>query len=170
MRRGVRYVIDKQPFNHLYVPLIVMMLPWRRCCTPSATAATRASLYYMQWFNTKHGQCNSFDTLGRYADYRRIMDASEIAACARPAPRDDRTSYELLVAEPERHARSWILGMAFDPVVLDTKATDRVVATASRDQVKKRSTPPACALEMLRAAAPFMPRGLRRLRPSAPHR
>ncbi|MFI4893633.1 MAG: tetratricopeptide repeat-containing sulfotransferase family protein [Phycisphaerales bacterium JB058] len=138
--KGVRYVIDKQPFNYLYVPLIAMMLPGAKVLHTVRDGRDTCVSYYMQWFNTKHGQCNSFDTLGRYyADYRRIMDAWKSLPAPDQRPEMIDVSYEALVAEPERVMREVMdfLGMAFDPVVLDTKATDRVVATASRDQVKK---------------------------------
>lgn len=137
--RGIRYIIDKQPFNYLYVPLIARLLPGAKVLHTVRDGRDTCISYYMQWFNGKHGQCNSFDTLGRYyADYRRTMDAWKSLPSPGQRPEMIDVSYESLVAEPERVMREVMgfLGMDFDPIVLDTKATDRVVATASRDQVK----------------------------------
>lgn len=133
------YTIDKQPFNFLHVPLIARILPGARVLHTLRDGRDTCISYHMQWFNGPHGQANSFDTLGRYfADYRRTMDAW--AALPAPSQRPEMldVSYEHLVADPERVLRGVMefLGIAFDPVVLDARASDRVVATASRDQVK----------------------------------
>lgn len=137
--RGNRYIIDKQPFNFAFVPLIARLLPGAKVLHTVRDGRDTCISYYMQWFNGKHGQANSFDTLGRYyADYRRMMDAWHALPAPDQRPEMIDVSYEALVAEPERVMREVMgfLGMDFDPIVLDTAATDRVVATASRDQVK----------------------------------
>ena len=138
--RGVRYVIDKQPFNYLYVPLIARLLPGAKVLHTVRDGRDTCVSYFMQRFNSKHGQTNTFDALGRYyADYRRMMDAWKSLPAPDQRPEMIDVSYEALVAEPERVMREVMgfLGVEFDPIVLDTHATDRVVATASRDQVKK---------------------------------
>ncbi len=137
--RGTKFIIDKQPFNYLYVPLIAKLLPGAKVLHTVRDGRDTCISYYMQWFNGNHGQCNSFGTLGRYyADYRRTMDAWKSLPAPDQRPEMIDVSYEALVAEPERVMREVMgfLGMDFDPIVLDTAATDRVVATASRDQVK----------------------------------
>lgn len=138
--RGVRYVVDKQPFNYLYVPLIARLLPGAKVLHTVRDGRDTCISYIMQWFKGPHGQTNSFDTLGRYyADYRRIMDAW--AGLPAPAQRPEMLDvrYEELVAEPERVMRGVLgfLGLEFDAVVLDPASSDRVVPTASRDQVKR---------------------------------
>jgi len=137
--RGVRYLVDKQPFNFLYVPLIAHLLPGAKVLHTTRDGRDTSISYLMQWFNGSHGQANSFDTLGRYyADYRRTMDAWKSLPAPSQRPEMIDVSYEALVADPESVMRGVMefLGMPFDPVVLDTAASDRVVATASRDQVK----------------------------------
>ncbi len=137
--RGVRFLVDKQPFNFLYVPLIARLLPGAKVLHTTRDGRDTCISYHMQWFNGSHGQANSFDTLGRYyADYRRTMDAWQALPAPDQRPEMMDVSYESLVTDPESVMRGVMgfLGMPFDPVVLDTAASDRVVATASRDQVK----------------------------------
>ncbi len=136
---GVRYVIDKQPFNFVYVPLMARLLPGCRVLHTLRDPRDNAVSYYMQWFSGHHGQANSFDTIGRYyRDYRRFIDA-----CARLQPPELRPEmldvrYEHVVTEPERVMREVhdFLGLEYDPAVLDHTGTSRIVSTASRDQVK----------------------------------
>ncbi len=137
--KGVRYIIDKQPFNFMYVPLIARLLPGAKVLHTTRDGRDTCISYYMQWFNGQHAQANSFDTLGRYyADYRRTMNAWQALPAPDQRPEMLEVSYESVVADPERVMRGVLdfLGMDFDPIVLDTAASDRVVATASRDQVK----------------------------------
>lgn len=137
---GTRYLVDKQPFNFQYVPLIAKLFPGAKVLHTVRDGRDTCVSYFMQWFNGRHGQCNSFDTLGRYyTDYRRTMEAWKSLPEPAQRPKMLDVSYEALVAEPERVMREIMgfLGMDFDPVVLDTNASDQIAVTASRDQVKE---------------------------------
>lgn len=137
--KGRSVLIDKQPINFLYVPLIARLLPGAKVLHTVRDGRDTCLLYFMQWFNGPHGQSNSMETLGRYyADYRRTMDAWRALPAPEQRPEMLDVVYEELVADPERVMREVLgfLGFEFDPVVLDASASDRIVATASRDQVK----------------------------------
>ena len=138
---GKRCVIDKQPFNFAHVPLMARVLPGCRVIHMLRDPRDTCISYHMQWFNGAHGQANSFDTLGQYyRDYRQMMDAWEQLQAPTMRPEMLSVRYEELVRNPEPIARQLLafLGLDYDPVVLDHTASDRIVATASRDQVKKK--------------------------------
>ena len=138
---GKQFVVDKQPFNFAHMPLMARVLPGCRVIHILRDPRDTCISYYMQWFNGAHGQANSFDTLGRYyRDYRQMMDAWEQLEAPAMRPEMMNVRYEELVSDPEPIARQLLgfLGLDFDPVVLDHTSTDRIVATASRDQVKNK--------------------------------
>ncbi len=138
-RAGKRMTVDKQPFNFAHVPLLARILPGCKVLHTLRDPRDVAVSYHTLWFNGDHGQANSFETLGRYyRDYRRMMDAwAELRAPdQRPEMMD--VHYERVVTDPEEIMREVLafVGLEYDPSVLDHTQSDRVVATASRDQVK----------------------------------
>jgi tetratricopeptide (TPR) repeat protein len=138
-RGGVKYVIDKQPFNFVNVPLLARLLPGCRVLHTIRDPRDTAMSYFMQWFVGSHGQSNSLDSIGKYyRDYRQMMDAWSTLDAPKHCPELLDVHYESLVAEPENTIRGALdfLGLDFDPGVLNHTRSERVVPTASRDQVR----------------------------------
>ncbi|HED53366.1 MAG TPA: hypothetical protein ENJ00_04105 [Phycisphaerales bacterium] len=138
---GKIYVTDKQPFNFVYVPLIAKLLPGAKVLHTMRDPRDTCISYFKQWFNGKHGQANSFETLGRYYhDYRRTMAAWESLEQPTRCPAMMRVQYEQVVSNPEPVMRRVLdfLGLEFDERVLSPEKSDRIVTTASREQVKSK--------------------------------
>ncbi|GAB5497306.1 MAG: hypothetical protein Phyf2KO_23860 [Phycisphaerales bacterium] len=136
---GKPMTVDKQPFNYAHVPLLARLLPGCKVLHTLRDPRDVAVSYHTLWFNGDHGQANSFETLGKYyRDYRRVMDAWAKLPAPDQRPEMMDVHYEHVVAEPERVMRDVLafVGLDYDPAVLDHTQADRVVATASRDQVK----------------------------------
>lgn len=139
--KGVRYVIDKQPFNFVNVPLLARLLPGCKILHTIRDPRDTALSYMTQWFSSPHGQANSLDTIARYyRDYRQMMDAWVRLESPGQRPEILDVHYERVVAEPESAIRDVLsfLGLAFDEAVLSHADSDRVVPTASRDQVRSK--------------------------------
>lgn len=132
-------LIDKQPFNYFHVPLLARLLPGCRVLHTTRDMRDVALSYYMQWFNAEHGQANSFESLGKYCrDYAEMMRAWRGLEAPAERPEMLDVSYESLTREPEDVMRRVLefLGLEWDESVLEHTKTDRVVATASREQVR----------------------------------
>lgn len=132
-------LIDKQPFNFMHVPLLARLLPGCRVLHTTRDLRDVALSYYLQWFNAEHGQANSFESLGKYCqDYAEMMRAWRGLEAPTERPEILDVSYELLTREPEGVMRRVLdfLGLEWDESVLEHTKNERVVATASREQVR----------------------------------
>ena len=99
-----------------------------------------ATTAIMQWFLSPHGQTNTFDDLGRYyRDYREMMDAWKALEAPTHRPEMFEVVYEQLVSEPERVLTevAEFIGLKYDAQMLEHTQSDRVVNTASREQVRR---------------------------------
>ena len=137
---GAKYVTDKQPLNFAHLPLMARLMPGSKVIHTVRDPRDTCLSYYTQWFLSPHGQTNTWGDLGLfYRDYRTMMDAWERLAAPSQRPEMLTVVYEELVREPERVLRAVtdFLGLAFDDAMLEHTASDRVVNTASRDQVCK---------------------------------
>lgn len=128
------FVTDKQPFNALSVPLIARAYPNAKIVRCHRDPLDVCISNYTQLFRTPNPYTKDQTHLARYCrTYERVLDAF--------AGSHDMVDlrYEQLVAEPEATTRALFaaLGWAWTPRVLDFHESDRVVATASRDQVRE---------------------------------
>ncbi len=137
---GAKYVTDKQPLNFAHLPLMARLMPGCKVIHTLRDPRDTCLSYYIQWFLSPHGQTNTWGDLGRfYRDYRAMMDAWERLEAPSQRPQMLTVVYEELVQEPGRVLRavSDFLGLSFDAAMLEHTASDRVVNTASRDQVRR---------------------------------
>lgn len=133
--RGGR-VIDKQPYNFYYLPLIARLLPGAKVIHCVRDPMDTCLSCYTQNFAGSHPYTTDLTWLGRYfRDYQRLMKAW----CDLSEPEVLELRYEDVVREPEANLRRAVefLGMAWDERVLQFHASDRAVATASRQQVRQ---------------------------------
>jgi len=132
---------DKQPFNFFFVPLISRLLPGARVIHTRRNPIDTCLSYFTLWFNRRHPQAGDLKSLGAfYRDYERMMSAWRDLAPPDERPEMIEVLYEDVVADPERVMREVLgfLGLEWDDRVTRPDESDRVVATASRDQVKRR--------------------------------
>jgi hypothetical protein len=137
---GHARLVDKQVFNFFHLPLIARLLPGAMVLHTVRHPCDTALSCFGQWFNRQHPFLADVATLGRYyAQYERLMGAwrSLAAPAGRPAMLD--VCYEALVSDPERVMRGVLefLGLPWDASVLSPEASDRVVRTNSREQVRR---------------------------------
>ncbi|MEM8757147.1 MAG: sulfotransferase [Planctomycetota bacterium] len=136
---GAATLVDKQVFNFFHLPLIARVLPGARVLHIARNPADTAISCYSQWFNRRYHFTADMAALGAYyRGYRRVVDAWRAlpAPAGRPEMLD--VQYERLVREPEPAMREILgfLGLPWDERALSPEQADRVVMTASRDQVR----------------------------------
>lgn len=137
--KGVRYVIDKQPFNFVNVPLLARLLPGCKVIHTLRDPRDTALSYLMQWFTSSHGQANSFETLAQYSrDEREMMETWGAMSAPSDRPEMLDVRYEDVANQPEAEMRRVLefLGLSFNKRVLQHAKSSRIVPTASRDQVR----------------------------------
>ncbi|MEO1583513.1 MAG: sulfotransferase [Planctomycetota bacterium] len=133
-------MIDKQVFNFMHLPLIARMLPGAKVLHIRRHPCDTAVSCFSQWFNREHHFLKDEASLGAYyKQYLRLIDAwRELPAPAqRPEMMD--VHYEALASAPEQTMRPILdfLGLDWDDAVLSPEQSDRIVRTASRDQVRE---------------------------------
>jgi tetratricopeptide (TPR) repeat protein len=135
---GAARVIDKMPGNFLYAGLIHAALPRVRIIHMQRHPFdTCLSIYFQNFYNIGP-YANDLDDLGHYyRQYRRITDHWRTTL---PAASLLEVPYESLVTDPETWSRRMVdfIGLPWDPRCLDFHATDRVVITASKWQVRQK--------------------------------
>lgn len=137
---GSVILTDKQPFNYAHVPMLARLVPGCRVLHTLRDPRDTCVSYFMQWFLSPHGQTNTFDDLGRYyRDYREMMDAWKALEAPARRPEMFEVVYEQLVSEPERVLTevAEFIGLKYDAQMLEHTQSDRVVNTASREQVRR---------------------------------
>ncbi|MBO6947468.1 MAG: sulfotransferase [Rhodospirillales bacterium] len=133
---GVTHVVDKQPMNDRYLGFAALAFPnatiihcvrdLRDTCLSCISKNFEAEIAFT-------------DTLEGMAEYALAQrDLMEFWDQAFPG-RVHTVSYEALVADPETEARGLVAaaGLEWSDACLDLKNSDRVVNTASAQQVKK---------------------------------
>ncbi len=129
-------VTDKQPYNFYYLPLIARLLPGAKVIHCVRSPMDTCLSCFTQNFAGNHAYTTDLAWLGRYfRDYQRLMDAWK--DLSEPDVLDLR--YEDVVREPEANLRRAVefLGLAWGERVLEFHSSDRAVATASRQQVRR---------------------------------
>ena len=135
-----RRVVDKTPFNFLYLGLIAVLFPRARVIHCRRAAPDTCLSCYFQDFRAGHPWANDLEDLGRYfRAYARLMDHWRQVL---PIFMLDVT-YEDVVAEPESASRRIVdfLGLPWNAACLEFHATKRTVRTASQWQVRKPISP-----------------------------
>jgi len=129
-------VIDKQPYNFYYLPLIARLLPGAKIIHCVRDPMDTCLSCFTQNFAGAHPYTTDLTWLGRYfRDYQRLMDAW--IALREPEVLDLR--YEDVVRDPETNLRraTEFLGLDWDDRVLSFHTSERAVATSSRQQVRQ---------------------------------
>lgn len=135
---GARRVVDKMPANFLYVGLIHAALPNARIIHMRRHPAdTCLSIYFQNFFNIG-AYANDLDDLAHYygqylrimAHWRSVLDADALLE----------VPYEALITDQEAWTRRMLnfAGLPWDAKCLDFHATNRVVITASKWQVRQK--------------------------------
>jgi hypothetical protein len=137
LAQGRRHIVDKMPANFMYAGLIRLMLPGARIIHSRRNPVDTCLSCYSKLFTRE--QIFSYDLaeLGQFhlgyqalmAHWRAVLPASHFLE----------VDYEALVADPEAETRRLLdfLGLAWNPAVLQFHTTDRVIRTASVNQVRQ---------------------------------
>lgn len=135
---GPARIVDKMPANFLYAGLIHAAFPAARIIHMRRHPIdTCLSIYFQNFFNMA-AYANDLDDLADYyRQYRRITD--HWRTVLPPAAFLD-VPYEGLIEDQEGWTRRMLdfIGLPWDPRCLDFHATDRVVITASKWQVRQK--------------------------------
>ncbi len=156
---GAGLVTDKLPQNFLHLGAAALIAPGARVIHCRRDPVDTCFSCFRQNFHATHDYATELTALGAYwRGYDRLMAHWR---AAQPLPMFE-VSYEALVADPEPVARALLafLGLEWHPACLETRARQRVVNTASYDQVRRpiyrssvgRAAPYAAHLAPLRAA------------------
>ena len=131
-------VVDKMPANFLYAGLIHAVLPNARIIHMQRHPLdTCLSIYFQNFFNIGP-YANDLDNLAHY--YREYLRLTDHWRATLPATALLEVPYEALIADQEGWTRRMLdfAGLQWDPKCLDFHATDRVVITASKWQVRQK--------------------------------
>jgi hypothetical protein len=133
---GATRVIDKTPFNFLYLGLIARLCPKARVIHCRRQARDVCLSTYFQNFAASHPWCTDLADLGRY--YRAYARLMEHWRRHLPVPMLE-VDYETLVGQGEAEARRMIefLGLPWDDACLTFDENPRPVRTASDWQVRQ---------------------------------
>lgn len=129
-------VIDKMPGNFFYLGLIQLIFPGARIIHVQRDARDTCLSCYFTDFNGIHEYAYSLENLGHYYnEYQRLMQHWRDSLTI---PFMD-VRYEELVADVEGVSRRLVdfCGLDWDPKVLDFYKSERMINTASYQQVKK---------------------------------
>jgi tetratricopeptide (TPR) repeat protein len=135
---GSSRVVDKMPANFLYAGLIHAALPNARIIHMQRHPLdTCISIYFQNFFNMG-AYANDLDNLAHY--YREYLRLTDHWRATLPATALLEVPYEALIADQEGWTRRMLdfVGLQWDPKCLDFHATDRVVITASKWQVRQK--------------------------------
>ena len=136
LRNGRPRFIDKMPNNFLHVGLLHAMLPDAVIVDVRRHPMDACFSCYRQ--NFAAGQAFTYDLegLGRYyRDYLAVMDHWDRVLPGKVL----HVSYEALVHDPEVAVRRLLAhcGLAYDAACLDFHRTERLIRTASSEQVRQ---------------------------------
>jgi tetratricopeptide (TPR) repeat protein len=135
---NARRVVDKMPANFMSLGLIHAALPRAKIIHLQRHPLDACLSIYFQYFSTIHPYANDFEDLAHYhREYERVM-----AHWRRVLPPASllEVPYEGLIADQEGWTRRLVdfIGLPWDPNCLDFQATERVVVTSSRWQVRQK--------------------------------
>lgn len=129
-------VLDKMPYNFLYLGLIALLFPRARVIHCRRDAMATCFSIYSKNLAGSHPYAYSLGDLGHaYRGYARLLRHWE-AVLPLPLLTVD---YETLVAEPERVTRELVdfAGLPWDAACLHPERNPRAVTTASQWQVRR---------------------------------
>ena len=132
--------VDKQVFNFLHLPLIAVAFPGAKVLHIRRHPCDTAVSCFSQWFNREHHFTKDAASLGAYyKQYLRMMDAWAALPAPGRAPAIMDVRYEALAEAPEQTMRPILefLGLGWHDDVLTPEQSERIVRTASRDQVRQ---------------------------------
>lgn len=132
--------VDKQVFNFLHLPLIAHAFPGAKVLHIRRHPCDTAVSCFSQWFNKQHHFTKDAASLGAYyKQYLRMMDAWSALPAPDRSPEIMEVRYEALAAAPEQTMRPILdfLGLDWHDDVLTPEQSERIVRTASRDQVRQ---------------------------------
>jgi tetratricopeptide (TPR) repeat protein len=135
---GSSRVVDKMPANFLYAGLIHAALPNARIIHMQRHPLdTCLSIYFQNFFNMG-AYANDLDSLAHY--YREYLRLTDHWRATLPATALLEVPYEGLIEDQEGWTRRMLdfVGLPWDQKCLDFHATDRVVITASKWQVRQK--------------------------------
>lgn len=128
---------DKMPANFIYLGLIKMILPNAKIIHCRRNAADTCLSIYQHSFTAAHDYAYDLKELGHYyRGYRRLMDHWRAVL---PEGTFLDVCYEDTVADQEGQTRRILdyCGLEWEDACLDFHKTERIVATASLEQVRK---------------------------------
>lgn len=134
--RGARYFIDKMPSNFFHVGLIQAILPNARIIDARRSALACCFSNFKQHFQAGVWFSYSLDDIGCfYRSYVQLMTHYDAVLPGRV----HRVRYERLVADFESEVRKLLeyCGLPFEEQCLRFHETQRVVQTASSEQVRR---------------------------------
>jgi hypothetical protein len=133
---AARRLVDKQPFNYMYVGPIQLMLPGSRIVHAVRDPRDTCLSMYCIGFAGVPGFAYDLSDLGEV--YRLYWELMEHWREVVPDVFLD-VRYESLVAEPEPQIRRLLehAGVGWDAACLDFHSNARAVSTASRAQVRQ---------------------------------
>lgn len=135
-RRGDAMLVDKRPDNVLHIGLIKRMFPGARIIhTVRDPRDTAISIFALHAGPALAYATDLGDIAHVEAEYRRLM-----AHWRALYPRDIQVlDYDRLVRDPEQEVRAMLdfLGVASEPCLLEPRASDEAVRTASNWQVRR---------------------------------
>ena len=134
--QGTTVITDKMPENYQHLVLIRLLFPDARIIHCTRDPVDTCLSYYFQEFVGSYDFAYDLADLGaHYVEYKRLMDyyRDEVGMSMLEI------SYEEMVADTERLAREIIdyCGLDWDEQCLRYYESDRVVRTASYDQVRQ---------------------------------
>jgi len=129
-------IIDKMPFNWLYLGLIQSMLPGARIIHCRRDPMDTGMSCFRQFFSAPYAWACDLSDIGRFQ--RSTDRAMEFWKERLPLPILD-VDYEEMIADQETTSRRMIdfLGLDWDPACLEFHKTEGTVMTASSWQVRK---------------------------------
>jgi tetratricopeptide (TPR) repeat protein len=135
-RLGTPFFLDKMGANFALIGLIQMILPEARIIDVRRHPLACGLSIFTQLFPRGQNDCYQLEDIGR--QYRDYVELTAHFDAVLPG-RIHRVFYEDLVAEPEREIRRLFdyLGVPFETQSLEFHKTQRVVATASSEQVRR---------------------------------
>lgn len=133
---GVIYITDKMPHNFLHLGLIAMLFPSARVIHCVRDNLDTGLSLFRRNFNAMHTYASDLKAIGHFiTEQRRLMKHWQEVL---PLPILT-VCYEELVTEPERVVGEVLelMSLDWDPDLLRFHESDRLVRTASYDQVRQ---------------------------------
>lgn len=137
LAQGRDRLVDKMPANFLYAGLIARALPGARIIHARRNAVDTCLSCYTKLFGGDQSFAYDQTELGRfYLDYERMMEHWRAVL---PPDRFLEVDYEAVVDDLDAQARRLIAfaGLPWDDACLEFHKSDRVVRTASVNQVRQ---------------------------------